>query len=74
VVAAAAGTTRPTAPFVPLGRRPVGKPESLASEWSQLSDYSGPDPAESAYKVRKVKKDLMIFLHLVYITLFMRKN
>jgi hypothetical protein len=41
----------------------VGKPESLASEWSQLSDYSGPDPAESAYKVRKVKKDLTkIFL------------
>jgi hypothetical protein len=48
----------------------VGKAESLASEWSQLSDYSGPDPAESAYKVRKEKKGLMIFLHLVYGTLF----
>jgi hypothetical protein len=34
----------------------VGKPESLASEWSQLSDYSGPDPAESAYKVRKPER------------------
>jgi hypothetical protein len=50
----------------------VGKPESLASEWSQLSDYSGPDPAESAYKVRKVKKDLdkISLWHLVYGTLF----
>jgi hypothetical protein len=36
----------------------VGKPESLASEWSQLSDYSGPDPAESAYKVKKEKKKI----------------
>ena len=46
-----AARERPAAPFGPPVRRPAAKTESLASEWSQLSDYSGPDPAESAYKV-----------------------